>query len=137
MDGYGKRVLVVEDDADSRQVLALLLIQAGYSVYEACDGLEAMNEMKRRRFDVVVTDYHMPRLNGLELLMLSRVAWPDLPVVIVSGGQSDMAEIAVQRGAFAWIRKPYEGAVLLEVVNEAARRATNDRTHAACGRCSA
>ncbi len=131
MDGYGKRVLVVEDDADSRQVLALLLAQAGYSVHEACDGLEAMNEMKRRRFDVVVTDYHMPRLNGFELLMLTRVVWPDLPVVIVSGSQGDMADVAAQNGAFAWIRKPYEGAVLLEVVNQAARRSTKDRTHAA------
>lgn len=128
MDGYGKRVLVVEDDADSRQVLALALVQAGYSVHEACDGLEAMNEMKRRRFDVVVTDYHMPRLNGFELLMLIRVVWPDLPVVIVSGSQGDMADVAVQHGAFAWIRKPYEQELLLNVVNEAAHRGVNDRT---------
>lgn len=130
MDGYGKRVLVVDDDENCRRMLCLLLIQAGYSVFEACDGLEAMNEMKQRRFDVVVTDYHMPRLNGLELLMLARVVRPDLPVVFVAGDPGEMADVAAQRGAFAWIRKPYEGAMLLEVINEAARRSTNDRTHA-------
>ncbi len=131
MDGYGKRVLVVDDEEDCRCTLGLLLVQAGYSVYEACDGLEALNEMKRRRFDVVVTDYHMPRLNGLELLMLSRVVWPDLPVVIVSGGQRDIGDLATQRGAFAWIHKPCESAFLLDVVDAAARRSTNGRTHAA------
>lgn len=127
MDGYGKRVLVAEDDDHVRDLLALLLEGTGYNVHTASDGLEALDELKRRRFDVVVTDYHMPRLDGLRLLALSRVVCPDTPVVIISADQSGMAELATQQGAYAWLRKPYDNAVLLEIVNTAGRQCMKER----------
>ena len=68
----GKRVLVVDDDARARQETALLLEQAGFPVVQACDGLHALSEMQKRRGDVVVTDCHMPHLNGLDFLAQSR-----------------------------------------------------------------
>lgn len=127
MDGYGKRVLVAEDDDHARDLVALLLERTGYSVHTARDGVEALDELKRRRFDVVVTDYHMPRLDGLRLLALSRVVCPATPVVILSADQSAMAELAAQQGAYAWLRKPYDIAVLLELVNAASRQAVKDQ----------
>ena len=45
MEGYGKRVLVVEDDTDVRTIICAILIEAGYNVYEACDGLEAVDAL--------------------------------------------------------------------------------------------
>lgn len=127
MDGYGKRVLVAEDDDHVRDLLASLLTQAGYNVHPARDGAEALDELKRRRFDVVVTDYHMPRLDGLRLLALSRLLCPDTPVVIISADQTEIAEMATQQGAYAWLRKPYDIAVLLEIVNTAGRHAVTER----------
>ena len=72
MDGYGKRVLVVEDDDDVRTLISVILRDTGYNVYEACDGLEAIDALKKRRYDVLLTDYHMPKMDGLELLDLTR-----------------------------------------------------------------
>jgi two-component system, chemotaxis family, chemotaxis protein CheY len=68
MEGYGRRVLVVEDDEDVRTLICTILIEAGYNVYEACDGLEAVEALKKRHYDALLTDYHMPRMDGLELL---------------------------------------------------------------------
>ena len=65
MIGYGKRVLVVDDDERERQETALVLQQAGFMVVLASDGLLALSKMQQRRFDAVVTDFHMPNLNGL------------------------------------------------------------------------
>lgn len=125
MDGYGKRVLVVEDDDQVREVVASLLIQEGYNVHTVRDGQEALNEMKRRHFDVVLTDYYMPRMNGLELLLSGRTLQPDTPVVIISGDRSGVANVARQQGAYAWIPKPYEVTTLVNIVNEAGRQAVD------------
>lgn len=119
MDGYGKRVLVVEDDSFARDMLASIFLQAGYNVHAASDGQEALMEMKRRRFDAVVTDCHMPRLNGVELLSVARIVWPDTPMVLVSGDQLDMPDLALRHGAYAYVQKPYEPSYLLAIVGEA------------------
>lgn len=116
MDGYGKRVLIVDDDENARNLLSLLLERAGYNVHHAGDGLEAAHEMKKRRFDAVLTDYRMPRLDGLKLLLLSRIVWPATPVIMISGESSDQAELAVERGAAAWIQKPYEPKQVLRLL---------------------
>ena len=84
MDGYGKRVLVVEDDDDVRTLIGVILRETGYNVYEACDGLEAIDALKKRRYDVLLTDYHMPKMDGLELLDLTRAMWPELPVILAT-----------------------------------------------------
>lgn len=121
MDGYGKRVLVVEDDEAGRNVLSVLLTRAGYNVIAASDGQEALREMTRRHFDVVVTDYRMPGPDGLEFLSRSRIAWPETPVIMVSGDHPDLSKEPVQRGAYAWLHEPYEPTMLLEIVRDATR----------------
>lgn len=127
MDGYGKRVLVVDDDDTIRNMLTVLLFQKGYSVHAVSDGQEALTEMKRRHFDVVITDSSMPRLDGMEFLSVSRVVWPDTPVILVSGGRLDLSATAVQRGAHAWVHKPYEPSMLLEIVLDAAHMSEDRR----------
>jgi len=116
MMGEKKIVLVVDDDESERQETALVLEQAGFTVVQACDGLDALSEMQQHHFDAVVTDFHMPHLNGLELLAQSRVTWPDTPVIIVSKAQWDMSEIATAMGAFVWIRKSSSPGVLVSML---------------------
>ena len=65
MDGYGKRVLVVEDDDDVRTLFGVILRETGYNVYEACDGLEAIDALKKRRYDVL-----LGRHGGEEFVLL-------------------------------------------------------------------
>jgi len=127
MDGYGKRVLVVDDDEEARQFLTGLLEDANYNVHLAADGLEALHEMKKRHFDAVLTDYHMPRMNGMELLVLSQVVWPNTPIILLSGDSEDLADHAVERGAFSWVRKPYETHLMLSVLRSAMQLSPEDR----------
>ncbi len=116
MDGYGKRILIVDGDESSRHMLSFLLANEGYNVHIANDGIEALSEMKKRRFDAIITDYRLPRLNGLELLALCRVVWPETPIIMVSRDSSALGPQAVERGAVAWVRKPYDSRALLELL---------------------
>jgi DNA-binding NtrC family response regulator len=116
MIGYGKRVLVVDDNERERQETALVLQQAGFMVVLASDGLLALSKMQQRRFDAVVTDFYMPNLDGLELAAQSRLLWPALPVIIFSKGEWDMSEMATAQGAFGWIRKSSDPDILLSML---------------------
>ena len=61
------RVLVVDDEADARELITLVLSQAGYEVDEAADGFAALSKVSRYRPDVVLTDLRMPGMNGVDL----------------------------------------------------------------------
>ena len=125
-------VLVVDDEEAVRTILALSLQHAGYQVHTACDGVEALDEMKHRKFDVVVTDYQMPGMNGLQLLSLSKILWTKTPVVMLSGDQSDeVADTAMQSGAFTWLHKPFEREVLLQILRMAVQQSVHEPAHLA------
>jgi CheY-like chemotaxis protein len=119
MDGYGKRILVVEDDADLALLMSTLLESSGYNVMAVSNGLDALRELSKRHFDVIVTDYLMPQLNGLELLKHVRTQYPETPVILVSGHSPESIN-ALDPQPFARIRKPYENEILLNWVRSAA-----------------
>jgi two-component system, chemotaxis family, chemotaxis protein CheY len=116
MDGYGKRILVVSDDPDGRALLDANLEHEGYAVYTVCDGIVGADEMRKRHFDAVIADYHMPEINGLEFAEFVKIAWPDTPVILVSGELNDVMENVAQSDVRACIRKPYETTMLLSVL---------------------
>lgn len=121
MDGYGKRVLVVEDDQDVRTIICLILSEAGYNIYEAGNGLEALEALKKRRYDAVLTDYHMPKMDGLELLDLVQAMWRTTPVIVASSDRllSERAADSLLAPAYAVLAKPFETTRLLEAVRSA------------------
>ena len=121
MDGYGKRVLVAEDDDAIRALLCSILSEAGYNVYEASDGLEAMDSLKKRRYDVLLTDYHMPKIDGLELLDLTRAMWPELPVIVASSDVllTDHKAHGLLEPAYALLEKPFDRRQLLDTLRSA------------------
>ena len=81
-----KRVLVVEDSFTVRELERKLLTQSGYDVQVAVDGMDGWNAVRTGRFDLVITDIDMPRLDGIELVVLIKKDphLKDLPVMIVS-----------------------------------------------------
>jgi two-component system chemotaxis response regulator CheY len=118
MDGYGKRILVVDDDENTAFLISTLLECSGYNVTAVSNGVEALRELGRRHFDAIITDYAMPLLNGAELLKRIRVQYPETPVIFVSGHPSEFLD-AIDPPPFAYIRKPYDSDALLKLVRSA------------------
>ena len=121
MEGYGKRVLIVDDDEDVRAIIGAMLEDAGYNVYEASDGLEAMDALKKRRYDVLLTDYHMPKMDGLELLDLTQAMWPDLPVILATSDVmlTNQSANGLLDPAYAVLEKPFDRSKLLYMIRSA------------------
>jgi CheY-like chemotaxis protein len=128
MEGYGKRVLIADDEESVRRLVAVVLEQAGYIVHAAVDGVEALGEMKKRRFDAVISDFHMPRLDGEQFLLLCRLMWPDIPVMLLSAELSELPQSLKQQGAHILITKPFSPQTLLQALHESVSLSDRDRT---------
>ena len=117
-------VLVVEDDSLTRRFLQQALEFGGHRVASAADGAEAIALLETAgRFDCVVTDYAMPRADGIDVINHAQGVDPTLPCVVVTSYRDlDLAMRAVQAGAVAFVPKPFKTEHLLTVVNGALRR---------------
>lgn len=123
MGDSDKRILLVEDDDDIRGLLCELLTQEGYKVYEARDGNEALQAMGKRRYDVVLSDYHLPKMDGLMLLNMSHTVWPETPVILTSSDPDFLEEATSRaRNAYACLPKPFELERLLQILRDAVQR---------------
>lgn len=81
------RILVVEDDANARNLMAAVLNEQGYTVLLAEDGIDALTVFERNHVDLVVLDLMMPRMDGYELARQLRATWADLPILMVTARQ--------------------------------------------------
>jgi CheY-like chemotaxis protein len=106
------RVLLVEDESITRAHLADMLRKEGYEVREARDGAEGVALFESERFDVVVTDLVMPRMNGFKLAARVRSVSPHTPVVLVSAYLSRQSGKVILGGEAEFIGKPVEPNVL-------------------------
>jgi two-component system chemotaxis response regulator CheY len=106
-------VLIVDDSGAMRAVIKKILALSGFKMtgcFEAGNGREALEQLRRNWVDVIISDINMPEMNGLEMLdALSRDAlYRNIPVIVVSTeGSSQRMEEARQRGAKAFITKPF------------------------------
>ena len=99
MEGDGKRILVVDDNRDIRRMVSLLLMSAGYSVSEAGDGAEAVAELQKRRYEVILTDVRMPHLNGRDLLKICRDLYPLTPVIVAPAAEQSVVGPFLERNS--------------------------------------
>lgn len=84
------KILVVDDEPAVRRLLVRMLRSAGYEVDEAEDGLVGWNLALAQRYDLVVTDSHMPRMSGPDLIARLRNIYPTLRIIQVSGSSPDV-----------------------------------------------
>jgi len=114
-----RKVLAVDDSMTMRQLVSLSLRQAGYEVVEAADGLDAVAKLEAARFDLVVTDLYMPRLDGIGLIKrvrgLSSYRFTPILMLTTESDASRKAE-GQAAGATGWIIKPFQPDQLLKVV---------------------
>jgi DNA-binding NtrC family response regulator len=101
-------VLVIDDEADMREMLALVLHARGLEVETADSGQAALAAVARRRFEVAITDLRMPGMDGIATLDALKARDPALEVIVATGYASDeTAAICMQRGAYGYLRKPF------------------------------
>jgi len=101
------RVLVVDDEPDARELIAMALSQAGFDVDDAADGFTALTKVAHGRPDLVVTDLHMPGMHVLDLLQRIRRIHADVPVIIATGLETyDLCTSAESYGAVTCMVKP-------------------------------
>ncbi|HJV33641.1 response regulator [Geomonas sp.] len=110
-------ILLVDDDLHSLRILSMMLESRGYRVRAVSDGTQALEMMKLDRFGMLITDFEMPRMSGVELAIEVRAQHPDMQVVMVTGSNlQDIIVPAVQAGVSAIIRKPLDFAELMDVL---------------------
>lgn len=101
------KILIVDDEQSIRRTLREILEFEKYEVEEAADGMECLVKLKRNKYDVLIMDIKMPKMDGMEALERVRILAPDTPVVMISGHANiDTAVEAVKKGAFDFISKP-------------------------------
>jgi two-component system nitrogen regulation response regulator NtrX len=121
-NGTGADILVVDDEADIRELVAGILQDEGYSVRTAQDSDTALAAVRARKPSLVVLDIWMQGggLDGLELLDILKTLDPDLPVVMISGhGSIETAVSSIKKGAYDFLEKPFKSDRLLLVVERA------------------
>jgi len=98
-------ILLVDDNHNGLVVRKLLLQEAGFQVQVADCGEEALDLISSSRFDIVVTDYRMPRMNGGELIVQIRANYPDARIILLSGFVEPLGLTEENTGADAVIAK--------------------------------
>ena len=122
-------ILIVDDSKFDREYAAeILMMQLDRRCVFAHDGVAALERIRTRQFDLVVTDMQMPRMNGLELLRELQKEHPHLPVIVItSRGNEEIVVEALQCGASSYIPKRQLSARLAETVDEVLRSSQSDR----------
>jgi two-component system nitrogen regulation response regulator NtrX len=101
------KILVVDDESSIRRTLKDILEFEKYQVVEAFDGMDCLVKLKQHKFDAIIMDIKMPKMDGMEALDRIQLLAPDVPVIMISGHANiDTAVDAVKKGAFDFISKP-------------------------------
>jgi CheY-like chemotaxis protein len=125
----GQTLLVVDDDADIREMLRDRLVAAGYLVQTAADGRQALDLLHTQSFGGLILDIGLPTVDGLEVLRHIRETQPAMPVIMTTAaGARDRALLALQAGAQAYLLKPFTAAEFATVVHEWFGGAQSPRT---------
>lgn len=109
-----KRILIVDDEKTMRELLTLTLRTNRYAIHKAESGLAALHHLERHHCDLLITDYRMPQMDGLELTRQIRKRNPSIPILVISGDAPFLH--LIRNGATACLAKPFDAHELLDMV---------------------
>ena len=110
-----KRVLIVDDDPSVRDVLKEYLVMEGHSVTAVENGSRAYEQFRFNKFDIVLLDINMPKMDGIETVKAIRECNPDIPVILISGQDDrDIIDEAMKNRASDYFKKPLDIELLLK-----------------------
>jgi len=121
------RILIVEDDPTLRMALLDTLESAGFQVFEACNGKEALLQLMHQDIEVIVSDVQMDVMDGNELLKATREKYASIPFVMMTAHASvERAVAAMRDGATDYLQKPFEATSLVSTVKRMVKRSGLD-----------
>ncbi|MCB9730748.1 MAG: response regulator [Deltaproteobacteria bacterium] len=125
----GASILLVEDDPLEAAIVTAILEKAGHRIVHHADPVAATKALDGERFDIVLCDYMMPRMNGLQVLRRARFHLPDsVRIIITSRSDFDIAVEAINQGEiYKFLRKPVDERELLVTVRLALERVQMQR----------
>lgn len=106
----GKTILAVDDSATVRKFVSVALTMQGFTVVQACDGMDALEKLPNQQVDLVITDLNMPNMDGFELIKALREnpAYKDLPVIILTSLIDDASKnTGAGLGVSSYLVKPF------------------------------
>ncbi len=116
-----KKVLIVEDNADNREVIRTVLTHHGYEVVEAVDGLEGIDKAGRERPDVILMDLSLPKMDGWEATRRLKAddELKDIPVIAITAhAMSGDEEKALEHGCNGYLAKPCTPKSVIDIVKK-------------------
>lgn len=117
-----KNILIVDDFKNTRFIIKHVLENAGYNVMEAMDGSVALNFFQGDKIDLLITDYFMPKMNGLELVKKIKKSndYQNIPVIVLSNEiNEELQNEALSIGVYSWITKPFNTKMFITTVEKA------------------
>ncbi|HAN76363.1 MAG TPA: hypothetical protein DCQ31_00635 [Bacteroidales bacterium] len=118
-----KNILIVDDFENTLFVTGFTIEQAGYTIFKAESGAKAMGILKKNpHIDLVITDYNMPQMNGLQLVEEIKTLFPNkfIPIfVLTTESKEEIRQNAMLAGVALWIRKPFKTEQLIEYIKRA------------------
>jgi two-component system, chemotaxis family, chemotaxis protein CheY len=114
-------ILAIDDSKSLRQAVVFTLERAGYEVVQAEDGYDGLAKALERRFDLILTDYNMPNMDGLALVRELRTHYEYIGVpilVLTTEASEEMRQKGRAAGANGWLVKPFDPERLVEVVRK-------------------
>ena len=119
-----KTILIVDDSNSIRESISFLLIESGFNVYKAIDGVDALKFLDGKKIDLIITDLHMPNMNGIELIKKVRITgqYKRIPILLLTTETLQEKKLEAKKaGATGWLNKPFEKEKLFKVVNKVLR----------------
>ncbi|OPJ59229.1 response regulator transcription factor [Clostridium oryzae] len=119
-----KRILVVDDEEDIRDLLEIYLVNEGYSVIKTSDGIEAIDVLEKAEIDLIILDIMMPKMDGIQACMKIRKD-KNVPIIMLSAKSEDIDKIlGLNTGADDYVTKPFNPLEIVARVKSQLRRCT-------------
>ena len=119
-----KTILIVDDSYSIRESIGFFLSESGFNVIKAIDGKDALTSLDGKKIDLVITDLHMPNMNGIELIKNIRVTdgYKRIPILLLTTETLKERKLEAKKaGATGWLNKPFEKQKLFNVINKVLR----------------
>ncbi len=114
------KVLIVDDEERFRSTMRKLLLAEGLEASTCGNAIDALEELRKNHYDIVILDVQMPDMTGVEALPQIKLVDPEIEVIVLTGHASvDTARSIIKNGAFDYLLKPYSMETLLEKIESA------------------